>query len=174
MRTLKLLVILTCLVFVGSALAADLTDTTWDLKGKTRMWGHKAGKNFGKNDDSLTFYGGDATAGTDPSFEFTTSPLVGTWSDAGGRRVTGHVDETAFELAIEDFINNATGATDANVIEVRKNRIWGHVNRDGQILKLKVRVKVWYEIPSQEVERSGAWIKSGFKGKLDIGAPGGE
>ena len=176
MRRIALNILLVAGLFavaIPSAIAADLSDTTWKVKGHSRMWSHQAGRAFERMNDVIQFQAdpdGDGTARAEFSFDL--SALNGPWADKGGRRFGGRIDDASFEQILEGFINSAAGVDDASVTQVRRDRIWGHLNKQGDVLKMKIRVKVWYTIPSQEIERQGAWVKIGLRGRLMDGTPG--
>jgi hypothetical protein len=159
------------------SLAADMTDTEWDLDGRERTWVRSVGRDFTKA--SATMYFAPAADSDDDGTlepatwelvidDYPDMPLTGTWSDWGGRRFGGEVDESVFVEALKAFLADMYGVeTDAVMVNLVRNRMKGHLNRDGDRMKMKLRFKGDLEIDSPEgpITRR-AWIKMRLRGKL--------
>ena len=167
------------------SVAADMSDTSWDLSGRSR--GVKIlpprtgeGRDFSRTLGTMSFDAdpdgtGDQMAGWSLVVQAIDlpAPLTGTWYDDGGRRFKGEVDEEEFTAVLEAFLSDMYGVpVDAMVVNVARNRIKGHVGRDGDRMRLKLRFKVDMEIDTPDgVITRRAWVKIGLRGDLVAGEP---
>lgn len=159
------------------SLAADMSDTEWNLDGRERTWVRSVGREFGKTSATMSFGPAvdadeDGTIDEPATWELVTDdfpmPLTGTWADEGGRRFGGEVDEDVFVEALRGFLADMYGVeVDAVMVNLVRNRMKGHLDRDGDRMKMKLRFKCDLEIDTPEgLMTRRAWIKMRLRGTL--------
>jgi hypothetical protein len=160
------------------SLAADMSDTDWDLRGRSRVWVRSEGRDFGRTNATMHFDAdNDGTADGVAPWQIVVDaipmPLEGTWSDDGGRRFKGDVDEGVLTEVLEAFLSELHGtAVEVTVLDTVRSRIKGHVGRDGERMRLKLRFKVDMEYDTAEgLVTRRAWVKLDMRGRLATGEP---
>lgn len=160
------------LLFAPPAVAADMSDTEWEVKVRSKVAVRGVGHNVRYGRDKVAFYPlAGETERPRGNFEFETLPLDGGWVALRGRFFTGRIDASEIGEIIVERVNAHFEVDDAELVALRSTRVRGVVGREGDRMRMGVDIRARVAVPSLGVEGRLVVIRLRFSGELVGGDP---